>query len=250
MPCGAVVSPVARKPHRRSRSYQESETSPIEASTSHGRRGILPFWGKKQAIGQGAAGDAGHSPRHTAQLFLPKTYNLSHNALSYDRGVLEDTMLNLEVFVTRLFDSLRGILRSILLAPAKSVKQPEAPMMQSRRASFNDMVRILTFHQGISSQQMSSRSLLAPTSHQSYSLVDNICMRWSVATNQFISLVHTHLTNMNVQLGSAEGGFARSGAWTAISRAEAGAAAHAKRWNDGLSTTEAGGAKGWRCLCG
>ena len=93
-------------------------------------------------VTQRATVDAGHSPRHTAQLFLAKTYNLSHNALSYDRGVLEDTMLNLEVFVTRLFDSLRGILLSVLLAPAKRVKQPEARMVHTRRASFHDMVRI------------------------------------------------------------------------------------------------------------
>ena len=51
-------------------------------------------------------------------------------------------MLNLEVFVTRLFDSLRGILLSVLLAPAKRVKQPEARMVHTRRASFHDMVRI------------------------------------------------------------------------------------------------------------
>lgn len=89
----------------------------------------------------GGAVDDGHSPRHTAQLFLAKNYNLSQSAVSYDRGVLEETMINLEVFVTRMFDNLRGMLRSILLVPTRSFQQPEAPRPYTRRNSFQDLVR-------------------------------------------------------------------------------------------------------------
>jgi hypothetical protein len=143
----AVVSTVqgSSKPHRRTRSLREAETSPTESFSSDGRKRILPFWGHKKTQTRGShigPVDDGHSPRHTAQLFVAKNYNLSQNAVSYDRGVLEDTLLNLEVFITRMFENLRVILRSVLLVPARNVKQPEAAKRHIRRASFQDMVRI------------------------------------------------------------------------------------------------------------
>jgi hypothetical protein len=81
----------------------------------------------------------GHSPRHTAQLFLSKNYNLT--AVSYDRGVLEETMINLEVFVTCMFESMRVIARAILMIPKKEDKPAAGLQRYNRRASFQDMVR-------------------------------------------------------------------------------------------------------------
>jgi hypothetical protein len=142
--CHAVNSLLgSSKPHKRIRSLRAAETSPTESS--EGRKGILPFWGHKKKRTRGRTDgplDDGHSPRHTAQFFVAKSYNLSHNAVSYDRGVLEDTMLNLEVFITKVFENLRIILRSVLLLSRKPVKQPEAARLHMRRASFQDMVQI------------------------------------------------------------------------------------------------------------
>eukprot|EP00892_Ulva_mutabilis_P007490 jgi/Ulvmu1/5112/UM021_0129.1 len=74
-----------------------------------------------------------------SQLFgMP--YNLA--AVSYDRGVLQETIMHLEIFVTRLFDGLRVLLRSLLLLPkTQSTRRPSSPI-HGRRASFHEMKHV------------------------------------------------------------------------------------------------------------
>lgn len=76
----------------------------------------------------------GHS---NTQLFC-MPYKLA--AVSYDRGVLQESIMHLEIFVTRLFDALRMLLRSLLLLPpSKPMRSPSVTVYQ-RRSSFHEMV--------------------------------------------------------------------------------------------------------------
>lgn len=77
---------------------------------------------------------------NTTQLFhLP--YNLA--AVSYDRGVLQESIMYLEIIITRVFDGLRLLLRTMLLLPPKCSSQYKNAVKPTRhtRSSFHEMVR-------------------------------------------------------------------------------------------------------------
>lgn len=77
----------------------------------------------------------------TAPLFhMP--YNLA--AVSYDRGVLQETIMHLEILITRIFDGLRLLFHPVLVLPAKSKKhtQKRANLTNLRRSSFHEMVSL------------------------------------------------------------------------------------------------------------
>lgn len=77
----------------------------------------------------------------STQLFhMP--YNLA--AVSYDRGVLQETVMHVEIFITRLFDGLRLLLRTLLLLPPqhRGIHHNASKPPRHRRSSFHEMVRL------------------------------------------------------------------------------------------------------------
>lgn len=80
----------------------------------------------------------------STQLFhMP--YNLA--AVSYDRGVIQETIMHLEIFITRLFDGLRLLLRTFLLLPPqhRGMHHTASKTPRHRRSSFHEMVRLCKY---------------------------------------------------------------------------------------------------------